>query len=310
MKRVLFLLFALLLIVALPVSAAAEWSVLNNIPMPSNTEPVETPSVTNTPAASETTGGETSVDLSAGSGFVMDLADILTDEQERTLAAAARSATERTGCGIYIGTINDMKDYGFYFIEQCAETFYSSFELGVGEEHTGLLLLLSMAERDYDIDAYGSFAHISFTDYGKEQLATVFLDNFRQNDWYGGFSDYISQAEYMLDLSAQGDPVDVPVPSRITGIGSAISAVFGAIGAAIVCAIMKSGMKNVHTAVNADEYIPAGGVKFRVRDDRFTHRTQVRQHIERSSGGSSHSGGHSGGTTISSSGHSHSSGKF
>ena len=70
-------------------------------------------------------------------------------------------------------------------------------------------------------------------------------------------------------------------------------------------------MKTVRKAASAGNYIPAGGFRLRVRDDRFTHTTESRVKIQKEenhSGG--HSGGGGGGTTIRSDGGSSSSGKF
>ena len=243
--------------------------------------------------------------------YVIDLADILSDSEEEILTNAARSISESYGVGVHIGIIDDMRSYGFDNIEACAETFYESFELGMGDAHTGILLLLSMADRDYDLDAFGEFAHYAFTDYGKTTISDVFLDKFRNDDWYGGFYDYLARCETMIRLARDGQPVDITpteyVRGQFTYGGMALSAILSLIIAALICGALKSRNKSVRTAVDADRYVPYGAVDIRVRQDRFSHTTTSRvkiQSSERSGGG----GG--GGTTISSGGHSHSSGKF
>ena len=242
--------------------------------------------------------------------YVIDLADILTDEQEADLTERAYEISRAYDVSVHIGTLDDMTDYGFSDIEACAESFYNSFALGLGDAHNGILLLLSMADRDYDLDALGEFAHYAFTDYGKTTISDMFLDNFRQNDWYGGFSDYLTRCGTMLSLARDGQPVDITtteeIRGRITPGGILVSLVLSVILAWIVCTIMESSMKSVRTAAEADEYIPAGASEITLRRDRFTHATTNRVKIE----SSSRSGGGGGGTTISSGGHSHSSGKF
>lgn len=54
------------------------------------------------------------------------------------------------------------------------------------------MLALSMAERDFQMLAHGDTANAAFTDYGKYIMQDEFLDNFREDDWYGGFADYIA----------------------------------------------------------------------------------------------------------------------
>lgn len=247
-----------------------------------------------------------------GDGFyVIDLCGLLSDPEAQTLASAAETITRTYGCGVHIGVIGDMRDYGFTNIEDCAEEFFNSFGLGVDPDHTGILLLLSMAERDYDIDAHGEFAHYAFTDYGKTTISDVFLDNFRNDDWFGGFFDYLSRCEVMLQLARSGEPVDITASqraqSRITPAGLLISLVISLLIAWLICSALKGRNKSVRAATNADAYVPAGAVAFRIRDDRFSHQTVTRRRIERSERSG---GGGGGGTTVSSGGHSHSSGKF
>ena len=241
--------------------------------------------------------------------FVYDWAGILSDSEIDALTSAAQEITSAHNCGVYIVTLSDMRDYGFSNIEACAEAFFDEKGLGVGSDHTGIMLVLSMAERDYDIDAHGDFAHYTFTDYGKTTISDEFLDNFRNNDWYGGFFDYLSRCEKMLVLAEEGNPVDTTITERVSGRitpgGLICSVILSLLIAWLVCAWLKGRMKSAKLAVDADSYILPGSAQITNRSDRYTHSTRTRRKIEKSS-----SGGRSGGTSISSGGHSHSSGKF
>ena len=292
MKKILPLLLAVLLLAALAVPALA-----------ADDEPVrdlqlldEIPS-DNAPAQAK-----------LENFYVIDLCGLLSEQETSVLTAMAENVTQEYGCSVHIGILDDMRSYGYYDIEECAEAFFDSLGLGVGPEHTGILLLMSMADRDYDIDAHGSRAHTAFTDYGKTTISDRFLDNFREDDWYGGFYDYIARCEEMLAQAEAGDPVDVPayVAERNTAGGVLVTVVISLLIAWIVCSILASSMKSAKKAVDADRYVNPYEMVFTARDDRFTHITTSRTRIERSdSGGSGH-----GGTTVSSGGHSHSSGKF
>ena len=245
--------------------------------------------------------------LADGADAVYDWDDILTDSEEAALTGAAEEVAAKYDVGVYIAVLPDMEDYGFYDIEACAEAFYTDMELGVGAEKTGILLILSMAERDYDLCAYGSFGHYAFTDYGKTTISDEFLDNFRRNDWYGGFADYIARTEELLIQAKDGAPVDVPPRERFTPAGVVASLVIGALVAWGICSALKGKMKTARIAADADSYVRPGGAQITARDDRFTHVTTSRRKIESSS---SSGGGRGGGTHVSSGGFSHSSGKF
>ena len=243
--------------------------------------------------------------------YVSDTAGLTSSDQWQKLEDAAARISERYGCGVYIVTLQDYRDYGSYSnIRSFSEEFYNRYHLGEGEKRNGILLVLSMAERDYSLIAYGSDAHYAFTDYGKTVLENGFLDDFRRDDWNGGFSDYISGCEQLLSRAAEGNPVDVSYESRSgippelrTGIiiGVPLLVSFG------VCEGMKHRMKPVKPQSRADEYIVPGGVHFNLKRDVFVNRT-VSRTVIRTENRDSHYGG--GGTTVNSGGFSGHSGKF
>ena len=185
---------------------------------------------------------------------------------------------------------------------------------------------LSMAERDFQMLAHGDTANAAFTDYGKYIMQDEFLDNFREDDWYGGFADYIAACGRYLEANANGAPIDVE-PSDETeeeyeplSFGdklffAALMAFrfglpLGLIVAFIVCAIYKRQLKSVRRATEAAHYTVSGGAEITAREDRFTHTTEVRTPIKTESDDHDSGPSFSGGTTVNSGGFSHSGGKF
>ncbi len=241
----------------------------------------------------------------ADSLYVGDAAGLLTAEERTRLESDCAAVAEAHGCGVYIVTVPDYTAYGDS-VESAAEAIYNGSALGVGEERNGILLLLSMAERDYDLAAYGSFANASFTDYGKELLADSFLDNFRRDDWYGGFSDFVREAANYMEYAESGSPVDVS-GARSGGMSRGqkllIIVLVPCLIALVVCVIFRAQMKTAKKQTRAGNYVAEDGVNMRIVRDLFTHRTQTVQVIQRSRGGH-------GGTIINAGGFSHHSGKF
>ena len=230
--------------------------------------------------------------------FVSDAAGLLTAQQQQDLESQARAVSEQYGCGVYAITIDDFRKFGFSSIDACAEGFYKHYQMGIGDD------------RDYALKAYGSAAHTAFTDYGSYRLAERFLDDFRQGNWYDGFSDYIGTAGDYLARAAAGEPVDVPQQgsSRLVPgvkiamiIGIPILIAFGC------CEGMKRTMKPVKKHTNADEYLIPGGIHLDIKQDVFINRSVTRTRIASESRSSSGGGG---GTTINSGGFSGHSGKF
>lgn len=240
--------------------------------------------------------------------YVTDTAGLLTDSQRSALNSTAASISQQYQCGVYIITVDDYKNYNPSSVAECAESLYVYYGLGQGEERNGVLLLLSMAERDFDIAAYGDFGNYSFTDYGKDRMADEFLDNFRNNDWYGGFEDYLDVCARYLSAAKQGEPYDISGGSTGMPMPLKLLIVIGVpiLVALIACGSMKAKMKTAREKTTAEEYLVPNSLNLRIREDRFVNRTQ---HVEIIQESSSRSGGH-GGTTVGGSGFSHHSGKF
>ena len=243
--------------------------------------------------------------------YVWDTAGILSESEAADLQERARTISEAYGCGTYIVTVEDFRDYSSVSPYEAAVSIYRDMNFGYGSGLDGEMLMLSMDDRDFAIIAYGDFGNASFTDYGKEQLDKVYLDNFRENDWYGGFSDYLTQSEKYLQMSSAGTPFDIDTdPEQIEAerfFRLVLSLGIGAVLAAIVCGIFYAKMKSAVEAGDANVYMIPGSVKVSRRFDNFERRATTRRRIERSSG-SGRGGG--GGTTVGSGGFSGHSGKF
>lgn len=237
-------------------------------------------------------------------GCVTDAASLLSDQQWATLEGKAEALSAQYECGIYIITLDDFTDYvNTNDVYEAAKAIYREYSLGWGAEKSGVLLMLSMAERDYSLIAYG-YGNTAFTDYGKDQLAKCFLDNFGEDDWYGGFSDYLNKCGSMLSTAREGHPLDVDSSPQIRLVGILISLALGCLAAMALCCVLCLRMKSVAKKAEADSYVQRESVQFIVREDHFTHASQTRTMVESSSG----SGG--GGTTVDSDGFSGHSGKF
>ena len=237
---------------------------------------------------------------------VFDEADILTDEQERTLALRADEISRANGCGVYIIALDDYRDYtDTYSLYSCDEEIRTGYNLGYGADNSCICLFLSMNARDYDLLTFGDFAATAFTDYGKSRLESAFLDDFSDDNWYGGLTDYLETCGSLLQSAAAGKPVDIGSNPLVNVFGIVACAVLGCIPATVFCLLQKRRMQAVTKNDNANAYVPAGGIAFTYRRDQYIRTTTSRRYSPRNSGGS---GGRSGGGSRG--GHSHRGGKF
>ena len=253
---------------------------------------------------------------------VFDVDGVLDPQTAADLEREAAQFSDAYDCGIYVAVFNDMSEYGFYDVEDFSEAIYNQWDLGYGDQRDGILLVMSMADRDYDLAPHGDFGNYAFTDYGKEVLADQFLDDFRRDDWASGFHDYIGSSAALLKQARDGEPFDYvgygddsqyayeePSTTEKLASGGAGGTLLGLITALISGSVMKRQMKSAVAATDASDYVSDHGVYLTAQEDRFTHATVVRQHISHDTdrdGGHSHSGG----TSVNSGGFSHHSGKF
>ena len=234
--------------------------------------------------------------------YVTDTAGLLTQAEVMALEGQAEQIAADYGCAPYILVVEDFRVYeDTTDIFEAGMNLYERWELGHGPEKNGLLLILSMAERDHALVTYGSVTHQAFTDYGQDYLCEQFLDNFRNDDWAGGFQDYLNTGAWLLEQAKNGTPYDVNTAPK--GFNPLII-VIPLVLALVVCLVLTGQMKTAKRKTEAGDYMVQGGTEMRVVQDIFTHRTVTRQVIQ------SENKGGGGGTTINARGFSGKSGKF
>ena len=236
----------------------------------------------------------------AAQQHVADDAWLLSEAELTQLQQYARAVSEAHGIGIYIVTVDDYTAYSSADVFHAAMALYEQHGFGMGEEKAGAMLLLSMAERDFSFIVHGETANRVFNDEGRDLMTQYFLDNFADNDWYGGFSDYIAWCEdYILQAqtgaaySYANPPVSAEQQRQKGGILSAVALLGPLPVAGIATWLMNARMKNVQQAYQASAYA-VGGLQLSVMEDVFTHRTQTRRRIERESSSSDNTTQHSG----------------
>ena len=240
-------------------------------------------------------------DQQPGDAFVYDMAGILSQEDDAYLEELASQISWQHNCAVYIITVEDYEDYGDTIHNATAALYngdYDDIPLGIGDNREGIVLLLSMRDRSYDLFVRdGGTAEYAVDQYGRHQITEVFLDNFADDDWRGGFEDYLIACDEYLTLAEQGHPVRKPLTkSLLVGIAVGVGV------ALVICLSLKGMMKSVRRSARADIYVTGEGLNLTEQYDQYTHTTETRRKIERdnNSGGSSD---HSGGGGSSTSGH-------
>ena len=139
--------------------------------------------------------------------YVTDAAGLLSENENMLLEKMAERVSKKYGVGVYIVTVEDYRDFHSEGVYKATYTIYHEYTMGEGPNRDGIMLLLSMDDRDWAMFCYGSRCEYAFNSYGQEKLEKVFLDNFGENDWYGGFEDYVKECSVYLEKASAGKPV-------------------------------------------------------------------------------------------------------
>jgi len=213
--------------------------------------------------------------------YLIDNAKLLSKEEAKTLEARLSSISTENNVGIYVMTINDFQKYSEN-IEKASEKIFLQSKFN----EQGLLFLISMSDRSYDLYANGTFNQV-FNESKRTKLENAFLDDFADNRWFDGLQDFADKAESII---LGKDVVENIIYSLI------VSFVIALIIALILFFKEKGKLNNVAFATEANRYESEEGVSFDDKRDLFTHTTvRVIEHKNDSNSSSSSDSGHSSG---------------
>lgn len=258
---------------------------------------------------------------------VVDDADLLTDGETAALEKKAQALADEYDMDVVIVTVWSLDGKTS---EAYADDYFDYYGYGIGEDHSGVLLLVSMEYRDWAISTCGDTIY-ALTDYGIQQLASEFLGYLSDGDYYWAFDTYLDALEPYFESYLDGTPIDgtpgdyegpgtyepgtkddvIYYPEREMEINEIISRVlvsllFGVVAAIIALLVMRSKMNTAKAQKGAGNYVVGGSFQLRQRRDIFLYsRVSKVRRSESSSGGGGGSRGGGSSTHRSSSGRSH-----
>lgn len=242
----------------------------------------------------------------AAQALVQDGAGLLSAEEARQLSAQAQAIQDDYGLPVYIITVPAMNGESDAYAY--ATQLYDQGGFGAGADQSGIMLLLSMQYRDYALIAHGEGNNV-LTDYGNEKMADSFLSYFGEDDWAGGFADYLATAEsYCHAYYVDGEAYDVGSANR--GFLFVCIAIASPLVGGLAVAAMVQQMKTARRQTHAEYYVERAegqnGLTLTDRSDDFIFAQTIVTHRPKPQD----NGGGFGGTTIDAGGFSGSSGKF
>ena len=248
---------------------------------------------------------------------ILDNADLLWNDEVADLEAKAQNLKNTYGMDVVILTVYD---YEGWDIEEYADNFYDVNGFGVGEDASGVLLVIALDSREWSISTCGE-AIYAITDYGIESLFGEMAWYLSDDDFYEAFNAYLTALPAYFEAYRQGKPIDGYV-GGYEGPGSVeigtkedvvyyektppywLAPVIGLAIAGIAVLIMRGSMNSRRPQHSAVSYLCDGSYDLgRVQDIYlYSQISKVRRQnqsnsgggssVHRSSGGRSHGGGH------------------
>lgn len=226
--------------------------------------------------------------FAAKSPLLMDEANLLSASEEAVLLTRLNGLSKEYDLDVVIVTMDSL---GFHDADSFADNYYNDH--GYGDN--GILLLLSMEDRDWAITATG-YGRTAFTDAGMEYISEQILPDLGDDEFYDAFDRYTDLCADFLAQAASGDPFDghnLPKDPFNWVLVLAVSLAVGFVVALIITAVMKSGLKSVRFQAAAKGYVKPGSMKLNQSREFFLYRhvSKVKKPESSSSGSTRSSGG-------------------
>ena len=211
---------------------------------------------------------------------LVDAADLLTDSQESELLERLDAISAELQTDVVVITLESC---GGYSADDVINAFFDEYEYGYGGNRDGVMLLLSMAERDWRILCNG-FAADAITPSERDEIGDHIVEELSAGEYMEAFMEFISLCVYEIEGERNGFPFNF-------GLSLAVSVAIGFAAAFIATGIMRSKLKSVRSQTGAREYTKPGSMQLTRSSDLFLYRTVNRRHKPQQSSSGSRGGG-------------------
>jgi len=214
---------------------------------------------------------------------VVDSADLLSTAEEAQLRSRLNEISESHGIDVSVVTVNKFSQASAM---EAADDYYDYNGYGLGEDHSGLMLFISMEDRDWWITTTGEAIKI-FTDSKISSIGDDIVPYLSAGDYAGGFGKFASDCDYYIN-----DHFTYHWKKYL-----GISLVVGFIVAAMYVGSLKGQLKSVAPKNQAADYVVRDSMHVTNSRDIFLYHTVSKVAKQTSSGGGSSTHTSSSGTS-------------
>ena len=227
---------------------------------------------------------------------LVDNADLLERYEEAELLDTLDEISSRLKFDVVIVTTDTL---GGKTPRAYADDYFDYNGYGYGADRDGILLLVSMEDRDWWISTSG-FGIYAFTDDGIDYISDCFLSDLSDGYYADAFEIFATKCDQFVTQAREGAPFDSSnLPKEpFETFDTLIIAVMIGLGIGLIATgAMKAQLKTVRKQNSAEEYVRAGSMQVNQRSDLFLYRNVTRRakpkssSTHTSSSGRSHGGG-------------------
>lgn len=202
---------------------------------------------------------------------LVDMADLLSDDEESELSGKLDEISERQQVDIVVVTADSMEGET---AAAYADDFYDDNGYGFGDGRDGILFLVSMEEREWYISTRG-FGIRAVTDAGRDYMSEILVNDLRAGDYGAAFMSFAELCDDFVTQARNGAPYDTGnLPREPFGVVRNLAMAFGIalLLSLVVTGVMKGQLKSVKRQSAADDYMKRDSMQMTKKEDLFLYR--------------------------------------
>lgn len=224
----------------------------------------------------------------AGAQRFIDAAGLVSDADAAVLSAELDEISQRQQFDVVIFTTYSL---GGWSATDAAISLYEQYDYGYGSEKDGVILLISMEERDWDITAKG-FGETALNDDARDYLADLVVPELSAGNYAYAFQVFAQECDALVTQAREGHPYKTPfdpLTSLLVALG------VGGVGGGASVGTMKAKLRSVSRRTEATEYMDQGSLQVTKAGERFLYHTVTRTAKPKNTGSGGRSVSHGGG---------------
>ncbi len=224
-------------------------------------------------------------------GRLVDAAHLLTESQSEDLTKKLDEISIRQNLDLVVITADALEEG--YTPAEYADAVFDYYGYGMGDNYDGILLLLSMEERDWALSTHG-FGISAFTDAGQKYMVDKMGGYLSEGDFNGAFNIFADIADEFITQAKNGIAYDnnkIPEKSQSPFL-LPVSVIGGALIGFGITGSMKSKLKSVSKQRMASKYLTDTAMLPYANKDLYLYslvtKTEKPKEKEKSGGSTSH----------------------